>query len=171
MNKYGSKVLALAAILALLSAGCGEPMMTAPNALKVVFLPLDGAANVGLDTSPSIYFSADVAESSLDGAVFLQSASLTCTEENEVETCECGTIWTSVAGAAGLSADSPKVVVFEPLSDLSTSTCYLLVCTIAVRGDAYGPLNDIGLPQTNKDELGLTSSIKVGAMQLFSTAR
>ena len=171
MNKYGSKVLALAAILSFVSAGCGEPMATAPNALKVVFLPLDGAANVSLDTSPSIYFSADVAESSLVGAVFLQSASLTCTEVDGVETCECGTIWTPVAGSAGLSADNPKVVVFEPLSDLSASTCYLLVLTTAVRGATSGPLNDIGLPQTNKEALGLTGTTKVGAMQLFSTIR
>ncbi|MBW1811003.1 MAG: Ig-like domain-containing protein [Deltaproteobacteria bacterium] len=171
MNKYGSKVLALAAILSFVSAGCGEPMTTAPNALKVVFLPLDGAANVSLDTSPSIYFSADVAESSLGDSVFLQSSTLTCTTVDEVETCECGTSWTSVAGSAELSVDNPKVVVFEPQTDLSTSTCYLLVITTAVRGATQGPLNDIGLPQTNKDALGLASYIKVGAMQLFSTVR
>jgi Big-like domain-containing protein len=171
MNKYGSKVLALLATMLFVTAGCGEPMTTAPNSLKVVFLPLDGAANVAVDTSPSIYFSADVAESSISGAVFLQSATLTCTTVEEVETCVCETSWSDVAGSPALSDENAKVVVFEPLSDLSTGTCYLLVATTAVRGATLGPLNDLGLPQKNKDELGLTANIKVGAMQLFSTVR
>jgi len=171
MNKYGSKVLALIAILSFVTAGCGEPMTTAPNSLKVVFLPLDGAANVGLETIPSIYFSSDVAAASLEGAVFLQSAALTCTTVEDVETCLCETSWESVAGTAKVNDDNLKVVVFEPLSDLSTGTCYLLVATTAVRGATLGPLNDLGLPQDNKDELGLTGNIKVGAMQLFSTVR
>ena len=171
MNKYGSKVLALVAILSFVTAGCGEPMTTAPNSLKVVFLPLDGAANVGLDTSPSIYFSADVDKSSVDGAVFLQYSTLTCTTVEDVETCLCETSWDLVAGTAKVNDDKLKVVVFEPISDLSTGTCYLLVATTAVRGATLGPLNDLGLPQKNKDELGLTGNIKVGAMQLFSTLR
>jgi hypothetical protein len=171
MNRYLIQVGSLLIIGAMSLAACGEPEVSSPDALKVVFLPLDGAGGVDVSTEPNIYFSDDVLESSLGaGAVFLQSATRTCeTNEDDVEICTCGTTWSPVEGSASLDTDNPQVAKFVPNADLTAETCYLLVFTTSVRGVTKGPLRDLGLTAERKTGLGLSPDLKAGAIQSFST--
>jgi len=151
-------------------SGCGDPAVSSPDALKVVFYPLAGAANVASDVEPAIYFSSDVDESSVGSeSVLLLYTDLTCTLEEEQLVCECGSEWNEEDDAeVEVDTENPQVVKVLPSDGLLQNRCYVMVCTTAVRGNEQGPLSDLGLPSDEKSALGL-SKVRIGAKQSFST--
>ncbi len=158
-------------LLLVAMGGCGEPAISYHDALEVIFLPLEGARGLPGDITPSIFFSAEVEESSISAdTVFLQSTGWSCIEQSGSQVCSCGNGWTRVAGTPQLEGSPSTAVEFVPSSALPAQSCFVMVCTTAVRGIENAPLRSLGLPATTKMELGLSSGVDPGALQQFWTA-
>ncbi len=148
--------LALAALL----AACGEPVVEAPAALEVVYLPLDGAVDVDPAVQPMVYFSGPVDPASVSESTVLL-ASATPGEDGCLEV-----TWAELGSGPEVDGSDPHLVVITPStaaqdSYLQPQTCYRLTLTTAVKGAELGPLADLGIP----DRPG------VGAEAVFQTAQ
>ncbi len=143
-------------VVPMASSSCGNPEVSLPDALSVVFMPLDGAIDVEPDVPIEIYFSGDVAPDSVTkDTVFLESATFDGTS--------CGQ-WQTVDFFPRVSDVDPRVVIIGSDSDeLELDTCYRITCTTGVRGVELGALVDLGLAAKKDGRKG------IGAEAVFRT--
>ncbi|HOX43111.1 MAG TPA: Ig-like domain-containing protein [Myxococcota bacterium] len=137
--------LALLALAGLLGA-CGDPVVEAPDALEVVYLPLDGAVDVDPAVQPMVYFSGAV-----DGASISETSVLLASATPGAEGC-LEVTWTELGSGAAVDAMDPALVLINPATAsqdafLLPQTCYRLTLTTAVKGSKLGPLADLGIPE------------------------
>jgi hypothetical protein len=163
MRAKWTRNLTLAALALLALAGvfgaCGDPVVEAPDALEVVYLPLDGAVDVDPAVQPMVYFSGAVDASSV-GETSVLLASATPGTEGCLEV-----TWTELGSGAEVDSMDPALVLITPATAdqdtyLLPQTCYRLTLTTAVKGAKLGPLADLGIPERPG----------IGAEAVFQTA-
>jgi hypothetical protein len=146
-------------VIAGLAGACGEPVVEAPAALEVVYLPLDGAVDVDPAVQPMVYFSGAV-----DAATISETTVLLASAAPGAEGCQDAT-WTELGSGAAVDADDAALVLITPATAdqdtyLLPETCYRLTVTTAVKGQELGPLVDLGIPERPG----------IGAEAVFQTA-
>ena len=148
-------ILWLGAMWALVGVfGCGSPEMETPEALAVVYMPLNGAFGVDPSVTPEVYFSATLNESTITGdSVKLQSASAT----QIGNLVECDTEWAAVEGNASAGSGG-RSVIFDPTALLAEESCYRLLITTALQGSNKELLRDLELPDATLTDVGAISS-------------
>ncbi len=140
-----------------LTSSCGNPEVSLPDTLSVVFMPLDGAVDVEPDVSIKIYFNGDVAKASVTkDTVFLEKAPFDETS--------CGT-WELTDMEPKVDSDDPRIVIIGSQGNnaLELHTCYRITCTTDVRGVELGALVDQGLAAKEGGRKG------IGAEAVFRT--
>ncbi|MBN2497774.1 MAG: hypothetical protein JXR96_24480 [Deltaproteobacteria bacterium] len=160
-------------LAALVLAGCGEPSISAPEALEVVYMPLTGAVDVSTDVIPQIIFSADVDMGSVAGSIYLLQTDLSTGEGGLV----CGTEWAEVETTWGAAEQDYILSMTDPALD--SDSCYMLICTTGLKGRDLGPLENLGLCDKPGEHFqavcsalttaGAGSPPRVGAFAPFST--
>ena len=136
--------LGIVIALIFVSVSCGEPQINPPQALHLIYLPLDGAIDVELDVEIQVYFSDAVDQTSIDQfSMKLESADV----DDTVDPYQCDDGWSATTWQPARDDTKPQMVEFQPETPgglLNAGTCYQITCTTDVKGENTGPLQDMG---------------------------
>ncbi len=142
MRKFGFCFLVLS-VFGLVA--CGNPEVAVPDALSVVFVSVDGAADVKPDAVIEVFFSDPVdVQSATSQQIYLMHTEL-AVDGGDLPA--CGSDWKSQAISVNfVEAEAPnQKMQVEATADMNPGECYALVLTTAVRGSDTGPLDNLGL--------------------------
>ena len=143
LRRFGFCLLLLS-VLGLVA--CGNPEVAVPDALSVVFVSVDGAADVKPDAVIEVFFSDSVdVQSATSRQIYLMHTEL-AVDGGDLPA--CGNDWKSQAMSVNFvdADDAPnQKMQVEATADMVGGDCYALVLTTAVRGSDTGPLDNLGL--------------------------
>ncbi|MBW2703770.1 MAG: Ig-like domain-containing protein [Deltaproteobacteria bacterium] len=140
MRRFGFCLLLLS-VLGLVA--CGNPEVAVPDALSVVFISVDGAADVKPDAVIEVFFSDPVdVQSATSKQIYLMHTGVVV---GDGDLPACGSDWESQAISVNFADALNQKMQVEATTDMTAGRCYALVLTTAVRGSDTGPLDNLGL--------------------------
>lgn len=157
-------------------AACGSPGVPLPSGMEVVYLPLDGQAEVPRTVQPSAVLSDEVDPASLaQGVLLLHAAYEWAASDGGATSLRCGTAegrgWSLESITPSVSGAEHRTVTAAPAASLQAGRCYRLVLTTALRGTTQGSLKNPGLSVVMQDADGRALAANpVGAFSQFLTA-
>ncbi len=157
-------------------AACGSPGVPLPSGMEVVYLALDGQAEVPRTVQPSAVLSDEVDPASLaQGVLLLYAPYEWAASDGGAAALRCGTAegrgWSLESITPAVSGTESRTVTAEPAASLQADRCYRLVLTTALKGTHQGNLKDPGLPVVMQDADGRAlAAHPVGAFSQFLTA-
>lgn len=163
-------------LLLLAIAACGSPGVPLPTGMEVVYLALDGQADVSRAVQPSAVLSDEVDPASLAQGVLLLHASYEWTpSDGGATSLRCGTAegrgWSQESITPAVTGTDRRTVTVAPAAPLQADRCYRLVLTTALKGTTQGNLKNPSLSVVMQDADGRAlTAHPVGAFSQFLTA-